>query len=185
MRWMSDWAAAAFGLAGAGVGAAAAIWGANRAAKVSANMLSLQLHAEDRRWQRDQRQAAYQAMLEADLRVTAAVGSAFENRGEPGSLPADMTEAALATRRQVYAAASLIEIAGPQRVAAAARQLMDSGSALVAFLPVRPGTPLRERTRALLRHEELRSAFRQAAREALGYIDDPAASGPDRHSPVV
>ncbi|MGW3635612.1 hypothetical protein ACWD7F_36780 [Streptomyces sp. NPDC005122] len=182
---MSDWVAAVFGLAGAGVGAVAAIWGANRAAKVSANMLSLQLHAEDRRWQRDQRQTAYQAMLEADLRVTAAVGLAFEDRGEAGTPPADMTEAAFATRRQVYAAASLIEIAGPQRVAAAARELLDSGSALVALLPIRPGTPLRERTRALLRHEELRSAFRQAAREVLGYIDNPATSDPNRRSTVA
>ncbi|MFI0086493.1 hypothetical protein [Streptomyces bobili] len=144
---------------------------------MSADTLAVQVRAEDHRWQRDQRQAAYQAMLEADLRLTGVIGT-FTTSG--GSVVTDESRGLITTARgEVYGAVTLIEITGPQQVRTAAGLLLDSVSTLIAFQPVQRAQ-VNQWARALRRHEELRTRFRQAAREALGYVDldDSTADDP-------
>ncbi|MFF1708190.1 hypothetical protein [Streptomyces sp. NPDC058252] len=164
---MGDWIAAVFGLVGAVVGASAAIWGANRAAQMSANLLVVQLRAEDQRWQRDQRQAAYQAMLNADRRLTDACAVAVRNRGDE---PPGIFDQIAAASEEAREAARLLEIPGPQSVVDAATQLLVAENVLLAIQPIRT-QDLRRWREALQQHQVVAAAFRRAARSALGYVD--------------
>ncbi|MFE7649898.1 hypothetical protein [Streptomyces phaeoluteigriseus] len=162
---MSEWMTAVVGLAGAGVGAGAAVWGAQRAARASQEALALQVRKEDERWMRDQRQSAYQALLDADRDVHEAIAANLREQGYQQS-HSDVRAAI----RTSSTAARLIEIPGPQSVVDAAQQLLIAQTSLANFLPLRPENA-RQWNAAMTRHREVSAAFRQAARRALGYAD--------------
>ncbi|MFJ2816117.1 hypothetical protein [Streptomyces sp. NPDC087294] len=167
---MSDWVTAVFGLAGAGVGAGAAMWGAWRAARMSQEALAVQIRKEDERWIRDQRQAAYQAMLDADHHVHEAIMAAS---GNPDGGLEDVDAALKRSDR----AARLIEIPGPHTVVDAATRLW-SAHADWAVVEVRGREGRLRYMEAMKRRREAVAAFRQAARSALGYAEFDASELP-------
>lgn len=172
MAFVQEWVAAVIGLVGAGVGAGAAMWGAHRAARSNQEALAVQIRKEEERWQRDQRLAAYQALLDADHRVAEAAEVAIRHRDCPTTkmLAALRTASDMARR-----AAWLIEIPGPQEVVDAAKRLTDVHHTMWAYQPVRP-QGLCQWTDVLQRHGEAQADFRRAARGALGDVDlDPSA----------
>nr|WP_107908928.1 hypothetical protein [Streptomyces chartreusis] len=130
-------------------------------------MLAVQLRAEDHRWQRDQRQAAYQAMLLADRRVEEAVAAAVRHGGP---LTADLIEAlrlgAAASREAVL----LIDVTGPASVMDAASSLMGTHSDLWTQQPQWPQGP-GQWGEAIGRLHVAQVNFRRAARTALGYVE--------------
>ncbi|MEU3290494.1 hypothetical protein [Streptomyces longwoodensis] len=175
---MNEWLTAVIGLAGAAVGAGAAAWGARLSTRASLDMFVVNVQREDERWMREQRQAAYHAMIQADMGLMNTAlkleGKGNENR----RLPPELEPMQQAAAREAYAALSLIELCGPQSVLEAARKLHKWGNALVgarAFVHcdnsgIQPGDVYAWQQEALLE-------FRNAARAALGYsVDAPAQS---------
>ncbi|MFJ7090389.1 hypothetical protein ACIQWL_08990 [Streptomyces mirabilis] len=169
---MGEWVTAVIGLLGAGVGAAAAMWGANRAARVSQEALAVQIRKEDEHWMRDQRQAAYHALIRADTMQQEAAIALQGQRGEDGDVSAELREVEDAAHREMFAALSLIELCGPQPVLEAARELKEAGSRMVMIFSWRSESARSKRHDTYERQRVALDAFRSAAREALGYGSD-------------
>lgn len=170
---VQEWATAVIGLLGAGVGAGAAMWGAQRAARVSQEALAVQIRKEDERWMRDQRQAAYHAMIRGDRLQTMAARELQTKRDGPSNvLPPELETVWEKAEEETFAALSLIELCGPQPVLDAARELYEAGRDLIIewSWPRRPRDEDVSRIRAAhQRQQAALEAFRVAAREALGY----------------
>ncbi|MFD5583310.1 hypothetical protein CFC35_10260 [Streptomyces sp. FBKL.4005] len=159
---MQEWVTAVIGLAGAAVGAGAAMWGAQRAARASQETLAVQIRKEDERWKRDQRQVAYHALIRADMSCQQA---AYDAAGVAADqLPPEWEAASEAARHESFAALSLIELCGPQSLLEAARELRDAADAMM----------LDHSVGAARRHHEALLAFRGEARRALGYESQPS-----------
>lgn len=171
---MGEWVTAVIGLLGAVVGAGAAMWGAQRAARASQEALAVQVRKEDERWMRDQRQAAYHAMIRADMTITT-VSRAVRGMGDErtGRLTPELDAMWKEARGEAYAAMSLIELCGPQLVLDAARELWFAGDGLVSAssMPTEPESDDLQSLTAVTRHLRAMTAFRGAVRGALGYGD--------------
>jgi gas vesicle protein len=161
MTCVQEWVTAVIGLVGAGVGAGAAMWGAQRAARASREALAVQIRKEDERWKRDQRQVAYHALITADMSNQQAAHAAW---GFPADqLPPEVEAACDAARRESFAALSLIHLCGPESLLNAAEELRDAGDAML----------LDSGLNAARRHKAALVAFRSEARRVLGYESMP------------
>lgn len=179
---MDEWMGALLGLLGAGVGAGAALWGARATTRASLEMFAVQLQRDDERWVREQRQAAYLAMIRSDMESTDVALKLEGKAGEDGRLPPDLEPLRQASGRESYAALSLIELCGPQPVLEAARELHKWGGTLIsARAAVLTGWAFQPGVAFELQQEALQ-AFRRAAREALGYGADPLMLEPPDQS---
>ncbi|MDN3249733.1 hypothetical protein [Streptomyces sp. ZSW22] len=117
----------------------------------------MQIRKEDERWARDQRQAAYHALVQADMAHQAA---AYAVTGLSGThLPSEVEAACDAASHEGFAALSLIELCGPPSILDAARELRDAGDAMMRDHGVG----------AARRHNAALLAFRAEASRALGY----------------
>ncbi|WP_449338802.1 hypothetical protein [Streptomyces chartreusis] len=91
----------------------------------------MQLQHEDARWIRDQRQAAYHAMLTASPKcVGAALDLEGTGTGEP-RLPPEFEAVRKAVSEASYTALSQAELCGPMSVVTAARELHKHSTRLV------------------------------------------------------
>ncbi|MER6421158.1 hypothetical protein [Streptomyces sp. NPDC001137] len=166
---MSEWVTAVIGLLGAAVGTGAAIWGAQRQAKASADVVAVQMRREDERWMRDQRQAAYHAMLQAEGAVDDAALALRTLLTADHQVPPEQREITHAATRGAYAALTLIQLCGPQTVREAARRLRNTGDNLLEFHLRSAGRPEGGPALTLLARGHALRDFQQAATEALGY----------------
>ncbi|MFF3313171.1 hypothetical protein [Streptomyces sp. NPDC002952] len=166
---MSEWVTAVIGLLGAGVGAGAAMWGAQRAARVSQEALAVQVRKEDERWRREHRRDAYQALLMADLQLTALAPVAWQARDGAAHLPREIADQVVRARREVYAAVTGVEITGPDAIAEAAGRLLETGTQLLGVWGFDRAASVEDRGAALRQHEDARAEYRRAARAALEF----------------
>ncbi|MFF1468026.1 hypothetical protein [Streptomyces mirabilis] len=169
---MQEWLTAVIGLLGAGVGAAAAMWGAHRAAVAGQEALNVQVRKEDERWRRDQRVTAYQSMIRADM-TTIQVGRDLSEQG--GATGIELTPEQMAMLKEAegeaFAALSLVELCGPYEALKAARELDFAGATLSHTFRMTRDARVGgfDMVETYGRHQEALKAFRGAAREALGY----------------
>ncbi|MFE7649897.1 hypothetical protein [Streptomyces phaeoluteigriseus] len=166
---MSEWITVAAGLGGATIGAAGGMWGASRGARaVKDTRLQQEIH-EQRSWVRDQRREAYQALLTADLQLTAVAPVAWQARDGAAHLSREVADQVVQARREVYAGVTGIEITGPDDVAKAAGRLLETGTQLLGVWGFERAASAEDRGAALRQHEHARAEFRRAARAALGF----------------
>ncbi|MFJ8364309.1 hypothetical protein, partial [Streptomyces sp. NPDC093984] len=159
---------------GAGVGAGAAMWGAQRAARVSQEAQAVQIRKEDERWKRDQRHTAYQAMIRADMMQTSAAEAVLGEIHTPSdSLTREQEARCAKAHEEAFAALSLIELCGPQSALTTARELDAAGYEMmqVYAFPRSQDNFMDAGAAAYGRHRDALRAFRDAARAALGYGD--------------
>ncbi|WP_190134120.1 hypothetical protein [Streptomyces longispororuber] len=163
---MNEWLTAVIGLLGAGVGAGAAVWGAARSARAGREALALQRRHDDARWMREQRQAAYHAMIRADMMQTEAAYTVLGHR-EDDDWPPEVRARQHEAHYEAVAAESLIELCGPPDVLEAARELRKAGDLMV--MEWGSGGPMDRTVDAEQRRARALAAFREAARRTLGY----------------
>ncbi|MEU0947669.1 hypothetical protein ABZ379_33955 [Streptomyces canus] len=139
---------------------------------MSQEALAVQVRKEDERWMREQRQTAYHAMIRADMRQTTfAEAVRGQATGWSNSLPPELTAEAKEVNGEAFAALSLIELCGPQSVLDAAKELYSLGGNM-GYVYSRPSDQTGETDphyEVYSRHVDALKAFREAAREALGY----------------
>ncbi|MFC9268892.1 hypothetical protein ACFTXJ_14115 [Streptomyces zhihengii] len=169
---MSEWMTAGAGLVGAALGAAGAVFGAGRAAKAALGQAELQQRHADDLWRREQRRVAYTALLEVleeSVGLEPEINSAIvRTRGMPQELVARLNSVLQRTR----AAATKVELCGPQEVSEAAGAVRAAAhAALMAVVHGHETT--NEMTEEILTALRVRGAaheaFRRAASEALGF----------------
>jgi hypothetical protein len=166
---VNEWITVVVGLGSAAIGAAGGVLAASRGARASRDTRLLQEGHEQRSWVRDQRRDAFQALLTADLQLTALAPVAWQARDGADHLPHEVADQVVQARREVYAAVTGIEITGPDAVAKAAGRLLETASQLIGVWGFDRAASADDRGAALRRHEDARAEFQRAARAALGF----------------
>jgi hypothetical protein len=157
MACVQEWVTAVIGLLGTVVGAGAAMWGSRIAARTSQEAVAAQIRKEDERWVRDQRQAAYHALIKAERAQQRAADMAM---GLSGTVVTAEVQAAFdAASHESFDALALIQLCGPPAVLEAAGEMREAGDEIMRDHGLD----------AARRHAAAVRAFHAEARRALGY----------------
>jgi hypothetical protein len=172
---MDVWVPALFGLLGAVLGAAGAMWSAKRSTDAAISSAFHQRDFDQERWVRDRREAAYTALLDVDHKIWELTGPLASGQGTDENTSALWRHADEAGA-ELELALTRIRLTGPPDVEVAATDLhLALGEMLEAARPTRdfgPGeTRIATFVGALTHRAEAQQAFQHAARLSLGFSD--------------
>ncbi|MFG2328231.1 hypothetical protein ACGFMM_01260 [Streptomyces sp. NPDC048604] len=168
---MSEWIAAAAGVAGALAGAGGAVLGARLTAKAAIAQVASQRADNLDHWIRGQRRDAYTHLLEVADRSIALEQDVNLSVVVNGLTDAVMDQVAAAVN-DLRAAAARVDICGPAEARLAADKLRDTATralALMTDVMGDEGTTMEAINNAANSRDEAHEAFRKAAAKALGF----------------
>jgi hypothetical protein len=177
---MDVWVPALFGLLGAILGAAGAMWSAKRSTDAALSSAFHQRDFDQERWVRDRREAAYTALLGLDHKIWELTGPLVRMQGADEDFSTQWRRVEEAGA-ELELALTRIRLTGPPNVEVAAIELhLALGEMLEAARPARAFSPGETRTStyvgALTHRTEAQQAFQCVARLALGF-SDPSDTG--------